>query len=88
MNNQPLRLTPAEIKEVAAVKRVQDLWGAEDTTEMEATLKGIYTVKFEFTNESPGYVGDLFIIQPGVMGSEYTATRLIRNREKQLEVID
>src|ERR1700681_2521734 len=86
MTNHPFALSPKEIKEIASVTRVQELWGVEDSGDMELILNDIYTVKFEYMNESPGYVGDLFIIQPGVLGSEYPVTRLIRNREKQLEV--
>ena len=88
MTNQPFALTSKEIKEIAALEQVQELWGAESAADLERTLKDIYTVKFTFMNESPGYVGDLFIIQPGVLGSEYPVTRLIRNRKKELKVIE
>ena len=70
------------------MKEIQDAWGAEDSTEMEETLKYIYTVKFQYVNGSPGYVGDLFIIQPDVLGNEYPLTRLIRNREKRLKLLE
>ncbi|HEV2452924.1 MAG TPA: hypothetical protein VGY98_01595 [Verrucomicrobiae bacterium] len=88
MTNKPLALTPKEIKEIASVQRIQDLWGMANSADMEMTLKDIYTVKFQYMNESPGYVGDLFIIQPGVLGSEFPVIRLVRNREKQLEVVE
>ena len=88
MTNKPFALTLAEIKEIASLKEIQDVWGAEDAADMEQTLRDIYTVKFKYINESPGYVGDLFIIQPGVMGSDYPVRRVIRNREKQLEVLE
>ena len=87
MANKPFALTAKEIKEIASLKQIQDAWGAEDAEDMELRLKEIYTVKFDYMNESPGYVGDLFIIQPGVLGGEYPVTRLIRNRQKQLEVL-
>ena len=88
MTNKPFALTPKEIKEIASVQRIQDLWGTTNSADMEMTLKDIYTVKFQYMNESPGYVGDLFIIQPAVLGSEFPVTRLVRNQEKQLEVIE
>jgi len=88
MTNKPFSLTPREIKEIAAVQQIQEMWGAEDSTDMELRLKEIYTLKFEYMNESPGYVGDLFILQPGVLGGEYPVTRLVRNQEKQLEVLE
>jgi hypothetical protein len=55
---------------------------------MEQILRGIYTVKFHFINYGPGYTGDLFIIQPEVLGSEYPVTRLIRNAAEKLELLD
>ena len=88
MTNKPFALTPKEIKEIASVKRIQELWGAENSADMELTLKDIYTVKFGFMNGSPGYVGDLFIIQPDHLGSDIPVTRLVRNQEKQLEVLE
>ena len=88
MTNKPFALTAKEIKEIASMKEIQDAWGAEDSTEMEETLKHLYTVKFQYVNGSPGYVGDLFIIQPDVLGNEYPLTRLIRNREKRLKLLE
>ena len=88
MTNKPFGLTAKEIKEIASLKEIQEIWGAEDSEDMELRLKEVYTVKFGYMNESPGYVGDLFIIQPSVLGGEYPVTRLIRNREKQLEVLE
>ncbi len=82
-----MALTAKGIKEIASLKQLQEIWGAEDLKDMELRLKEIYTVKFEYMNESPGFTGDLFIIQPGVLGSEYPVTRLIRNRASQLEVL-
>jgi len=84
MTNKPFALTSGEIKEIAAVKGVQDLWGAGSAEEMEEMLGANYTVKFEFVNGSPGYVGDLFLIQPDYLDPESPAVRLIRDREKQL----
>jgi len=88
MTNKPIALTTKEIKEIASLKEVQEAWGAEDSTDMEERLKGIYTVKFHYMDGSPGYIGDLFIIQPDVLGSHYPVTRLVRNREKRLKLID
>ena len=88
MSNHPLALTADEIKEIASLPEIQASWGDENAAVMAQILKDIYTVKFHFVNESPGYVGDLYIIQPAVLGSEYPVTRLIRNREKKLEVLE
>ena len=88
MSNCPMALTDAEIKEIAALTEIQDRWGGENAEVMEQILKDIYTVKFRFVNGSPGYAGDLFIIQPEILGHHYPVTRLIRDRENRLEVLD
>jgi hypothetical protein len=88
MTNKPFALTPKEIKEIASMERIQELWGAENSADMKLRLKDIYTVKFQYMNGSPGYVGDLFIIQPDVLGGEYPVTRLIRNQERELVVLE
>jgi len=87
MTNRPIALTADEIKEIAVVPEIQGLWGGEDAEVMEQILRGIYTVKFHFTNGSPGYVGDLFIIQSDYLGSDLSVIRLIRNRAKKIEVL-
>lgn len=88
MSNSPMSLTDAEIKEIAALTEIQDRWGGENAEVMEQILKGICTVKFRFVNGSPGYAGDLFIIQPEILGRHYPVTRLIRDRANRLEVLD
>ena len=88
MANRPMALTADEIKEIAALPEIQDIWGGENAEVMNEILKDIYTVKFQYVNGSPGYAGDLFIIQPDVLGQEYPVTRLIRNREKKLVLLE
>lgn len=88
MDNRPITLTAAEIKEIASNSEIQARWGGENVEVMEQILMDIYTVKFRYANGSPGYVGDLFIIQPDVLGHEFPVTRLIRDGEKGLEVLD
>ena len=87
MTNRPLALTAEEIKEIASLPEIQHSWGGENSAVMEQILKDIYTVKFQYVNGSPGYVGDLFIIQPDVLGNEYPVTRLIRDRENKLVML-
>jgi hypothetical protein len=58
----PHRLTPAEWQEIVKVPRVREAWGLtnEDANEFAAH---VYGAKFEFSSGSPGYVGDLYILQ-------------------------
>ena len=87
MTNRPVALTADEIKEIASLPEIQIAWGGETAEVMEQILKDIYTAKFHYVNGSPGYVGDLFIIQPEILSGHFPVTRLIRNREQKLEVL-
>jgi hypothetical protein len=62
-DTKPYRLNSAEWKEIFAVPAVRDAWGifADETAEQFAS--GVYAAKFKFSSGSPGYVGDLFILQ-------------------------
>lgn len=88
MLEKPFALTQKELKEIAAVKSLQDMWGAANAAEMEEFLESVYIARFDFVNESPGYVGDLFIIQPSFLDSDVVPTRLIRGENKQLVVLE
>lgn len=76
MNNKPNALTRGEIKEIAAIEDIQQSWGAENATEMEAILEDtVYAVKFNFTSGSPGYVGDYFILAGDALGEPFQLIR-------------
>ena len=69
MNNKPIALTNQEIKEIAGIKDVQEMWGAENANEMVEILQHIaYAVKFNYVSGGPGYVGDYYIIQGDALG--------------------
>ena len=88
MDNKPFALTSEEFKQLASHRGLREMWGASDSDEMEMILKDVYTVKFRFVNESPGYVGDLFLIQGGVLDSDIPVVRLLWNSEKKLEILN
>jgi hypothetical protein len=68
MDNKPKALSNDEIKEIAAIEDIQQMWGARNAGEMEETLDAmVYAVKFDFHSGSPGYVGDLYILQGDVL---------------------
>jgi hypothetical protein len=49
MNNKPMALTSIEIKEIAAIEAIREMWGAENAAEMEELLDtNIYAVKFHY----------------------------------------
>jgi hypothetical protein len=69
MDNKPHALTREELKEIAAIADVQQMWGAENAADMEAFLEDtVYAVKFDFVSGSPGYVGDYFILAGDALG--------------------
>ena len=42
-----------------AIQDIRESWGIHDST----TPPEVYTAKFNFVSGSPGYVGDLFVLQ-------------------------
>ena len=69
MNNKPMALTNKEIKELADIKDIREMWGAESVEEMKDTLKNhVYAVKFDFHSGAPGYVGEYFILAGDALG--------------------
>lgn len=84
MTNKPFAVSKNEIQELSRCAALQGKWGAGESEEMEMFLDSAYIARFEFINESPGYVGDLFVIQPGCLADEIPVTRVIRNRKGEL----
>jgi hypothetical protein len=85
MNNKPMALTSKEIKEMAAIEDIQQMWGAENAAEMEETLDTtVYAVKFDYMSGSPGYVGDYFILQGDALGE---ALELVRNKDGAIIIL-
>lgn len=69
MTNKPVALSPQEMKEIASIQDIREMWGAEDATEMQTMLaETVYAVKFAFHSGGPGYVGDYFILAGDALG--------------------
>jgi hypothetical protein len=70
MNTKPIALSREEIKEIAAIEDIRQMWGAEDATETKALFdETVYAVKFTLSAYMiPGYVGDYFILAGGALG--------------------
>ena len=65
-----MALTNMEINEIAAIKDVRDMWGAEDAADMVSVIREqAYAVRFDFISGSPGYCGDYYLIQGDALGS-------------------
>jgi len=63
MENKPLPITNAEWKEIVSVPAVREAWGLEDDADPAEFASVVYGAKFNFVSGSPGYVGDLYILQ-------------------------
>jgi hypothetical protein len=60
--NKPLEIALGEWNEIIQVPAVREAWGLENETP-EEFAEMVYGVKFRFVSGSPGYVGDIFILQ-------------------------
>ena len=62
-DTKPYPLTKAEWKEIMAIPDTRESWGIEDNWTLADFSAEVYAAKFKFVSGSPGYVGDLFILQ-------------------------
>lgn len=60
---KPYPLSQEEWEQVITVPAVREAWGLEDDVTASDFAGTVYDVKFKFFSGSPGYVGDLFILQ-------------------------
>jgi hypothetical protein len=61
MNPQPISLE--EWREIITVPAVRDGWGLADDITPSEFAGSVYAAKFDFVLGSPGYIGDLYILQ-------------------------
>jgi hypothetical protein len=77
--NKPIQISDSEWKEIMEVKAVRDGWGLEKDATVDDFCSIVYGVKFNFRSGSPGYSGDLYIIQDDTLE---IPVRLIRSNGK------
>lgn len=67
--SKPIPLSAAEIREIAAIEDIRQMWGADDAADMAQRLeRDICTVKFpRYTTDGPGYSGELFLLMGGAL---------------------
>lgn len=63
LDQDPHKLTEAEWREIAALQAVREAWGLEDDQGPMEFASLVYAAKFNFVSGSPGYVGDLYVLQ-------------------------
>src|ERR1700687_4667401 len=82
-NPQPI--SDSEWREIMRFPPVRDSWGLEDDTSPREFAARVYATKFTFVSGSPGYVGDLYILQ-GVALTDEGLIVLRRDRTGALMV--
>ena len=65
--SKPLEISLAEWQEIITVQEVRETWGLTEESAVEDFASQVYGAKFNFVSGSPGYVGDLYIIQSDVL---------------------
>ena len=76
MNTKPIALSAQDMREIAAIEDIREMWGAETAEEMCHMLDTeVYAAKFSYVAGSPGYVGDLYILHGDALGEPITLIR-------------
>jgi hypothetical protein len=81
MDTTPHVITNDEWQEIFALPEVREMWGMEADEPWEDLAANIYGVRFDFFSGTPGYVGDLYILQGDHLGAPplmLTRDRLVR----------
>ena len=80
MSNKPNAITESEIRELAELEALREMWGAENVSEMIGLLReAIFAARFDYSpNTQSGYVGDVFLLMGDALGEPLT---LIRDSE-------
>ena len=79
-DTKPYPLTPAEWEEFMKMPEIRESWGLDNDTTVEDFANEVYAAKFNFVSGSPGYVGDLFILQGSYLTGD--APFVLRRDEK------
>lgn len=80
-DTKPYQLTSAEWKEIMEVPAIRESWGIEPNNMTLAEFSSqVYAAKFQFVSGSPGYVGDLFILQGDALTGD--APMVLRRGER------
>jgi hypothetical protein len=84
MNPQPI--SPEEWRQIIAVPEVREGWGLADDVTASEFAGSVYAAKFDFVSGSPGYFGDLYILQGDALTGDPPMV-LIRAKDGTLAVV-
>jgi hypothetical protein len=71
----PHKLTEAEWRELGSLLVVRESWGLEEEHDPLDLASLAYGAKFDFVSGSPGYVGDLYLLQGDAIGEPMVLRR-------------
>jgi len=77
-------LSIAEWTELMAIPAIRESWGLEPDETPEHFAKQVYAAKFHFHSGSPGYVGDLYILQGDALTGDAPFV-LLRGKDGKLK---
>ena len=84
---KPYPLSSSEWEEILAIPAIRESWGIiEDNWTPTDFSAQVYAAKFNFVSGSPGYVGDLFILQGDAL-TDAAPIALIRDEKGKLIVL-
>lgn len=86
-DNRPYPLSFEEWKELIAIPDIRESWGLEPGATLEDFSKTVYAAKFHFVSGSPGYFGDLYILQGDFLTGDPPLV-LKRGKEGKLEFVN
>src|SRR5579863_1148852 len=85
MTTQPHPLSADEWDEIGSIDAIRQSWGTEEGERLaDFAADNIYGVKFNFHSGSPGYVGDLYILQGDALTGDAPIV-LLRGKEGKLK---
>ena len=71
----PHKLTEAEWRELGSLLVIRESWGLEEDQDSLDLASLAYGAKFDFVSGSPGYVGDLYVLQGDALGEPMVLRR-------------
>jgi hypothetical protein len=83
-DTRPHMLSIAEWTEMMAIPAIRESWGLEPDETPEHFAKQVYAAKFHFHSGSPGYVGDIYILQGDALTGDAPIV-LLRGKDGKLK---
>jgi hypothetical protein len=82
-NPNPHTLTEAEWRELGSLPVIRESWGLDDAQDSLDLSVLAYGARFDFVSGSPGYVGDLYVLQ----GDALSEPMVLRRDDKGLLIV-